>query len=49
MSVARATRGIIVVCLFNLVPALTQQVTGSISGSVHDSSGLALEHAILHL
>ncbi len=49
MIMAHVARCIVALCLFSLSPALSQQVTGSISGSVRDSSGLSLDHAPLRL
>src|ERR1700674_3947322 len=49
MILARIVRWIVAISLFSLSLALPQQVTGSISGSVRDASGLALDRAPLLL
>jgi Carboxypeptidase regulatory-like domain/TonB-dependent Receptor Plug Domain len=49
MTLAGAARWTVAISLFSLSLALPQQVTGSISGSVRDASGLALDHASLLL
>ena len=49
MNVSRAAIWTATISFFSLSLALPQQVTGSISGSVRDSSGLAVDHSQLRL
>jgi hypothetical protein len=49
MKLAKVVVPILAFSLFTLPVALSQQVTGSISGSVRDSSGLAVDRSQLRL
>jgi len=49
MTLAHVTRWTLAASSFSLSLALSQQVTGSISGSVRDTSALAVDRAQLRL